>query len=331
MLKKTFKYASIFLLVLITFIYVYLTQFFGKKLDKKEVEKYIYHNEDASLKIRYFGTMCFYLEYNGQAILTDPFFSNPNPLSLFYHPKVNEKYLQLFSKEELNKINTILIGHAHYDHSLELPLFINKSTPVNVIGNQSLANLFQHKYPKNNYILGEDFINDKNYFYNHDSTIRIYFIDTKHGPHFGKTVLMNGENQPQKSPSTNLLDWQCGKSMSYIIDFVKHDSIEKRIVVNGGKMNFPSCSKDSIVALQHKADILIILGWNKDELQPKFEMTKIFKSSNVILGHWNNFFNSNPNTIQYIRKSQLPITLESLNNTYTDFKTTIIFPETIKD
>lgn len=62
MLKKTFKYASIFLLVLITFIYVYLTQFFGKKLDKKEVEKYIYHNEDASLKIRYFGTMCFYLD-----------------------------------------------------------------------------------------------------------------------------------------------------------------------------------------------------------------------------------------------------------------------------
>jgi hypothetical protein len=142
---------------------------------------------------------------------------------------------------------------------------------------------------------------------------------------------MNGENQPQKSPATNLLDWQCGKSMSYIIDFVKHDSIEKRIVVNGGKMNFPSCSIDSIVALQHKADILIILGWNKDELQPKFEMTKIFKSQNVILGHWNNFFNSNPNTIQYIKKSQLPNTLKSLNNTYTDFKTTIMFPETIKE
>lgn len=331
MLKKILKYVSIFLLVLITLIYVYLTQFFGKKLEEKEVENYIYHNEDTSLKIRYFGTMCFYLEYNGQAILTDPFFSNPNPLSLFYHQNVDEKYLQLFSKEELNKLNTILVGHAHYDHCLELPLFINKSTPVNILGNQSVVNLFQYKYPKNNYIRGEVFLNDKQYFYNQDSTIRIYFIDTKHGPHFGNTVLMNGENEPQKSPSTNLLDWQCGKSMSYIVDFVKHDSIEKRIVINGGKMNFPSFTKDNEVAAAHKADVIVLLGWNKDELSAKFEMIKPFKTNTVILGHWNNFFNSRNGLRQYIRKSALPETLNSINAEQPDFKTQIILPEELKD
>lgn len=322
---------SIFLLLLIAFIYVYLTQIFGKKLDKKEVEKYIYHNVDTSLKIRYFGTMCFYLEYNGQAILTDPFFSNPNVFTLFNHPNTDDKYLKFFSKDELDKINTILIGHAHYDHCLELPLFINKTTPVNILGNQSVVNLFQYTYPKNNFIRGEVFVKDKQYFYNQDSTIRVYFIDTKHGPHFGNTVLMNGEIEPQQKPLSDLLDWKCGKSMSYIIDFIRYDSIEKRIVINGGKMNFPASTKDLEVANEHAADIVILLGWNKDELAPKFEAIKPFKTKNVILGHWNNFFNPKNGLHQYIRKSALPETLKLINEEQPDFKTQIILPEELEN
>ena len=331
MLKKIIKYTVVFLLFFAIFIFIYLTQIFGKKLNEKEVDAYIYHNTDTTFKIRYFGTMCFYLEYNGKAILTDPFFSNPNPLQLFYHSATNKKYLSLFSKVELSKINTILIGHAHYDHCLELPLFISNSTPVNVLGNQSVVSLFQHKYPKNNYIRGEVFIKDKEFFYNQDSSIRVYFIDTKHGPHFGKTGLMNGENEPQNSPPTNLLDWQCGKSMSYVVDFMKQDSIVKRIVINGGKMNFPSCAKDSAVALEHKADLIILLGWNKNELSSKLETIELFKPENIILGHWNNFFNTKNGCYEYIRKSELPKTLKSINLSNKEVKTQIMLPETLKE
>ena len=125
-------------------IFIYLNQFFGKKLNEKEVAAYIFNNTDTTLKIRYFGTMCYYVEYNGKAILTDPFFSNPNPLKLIYDPEVDVKYLDLFSKEELNKINMILIGHAHYDHCLELPLFIEKPNSINILANQSTINLYRN-------------------------------------------------------------------------------------------------------------------------------------------------------------------------------------------
>jgi hypothetical protein len=330
MIKKILKYTLIFLFLISVMIIFYLTQMFGKKLNKKEVASYLYKNTDTSFKIRYFGTMCFYMEYKGHAILTDPFFSNPNPVRLFYYPKVNEKYLKLFSKDELSRIKTILIGHAHYDHCLELPLFINHSEPVNILANQSVINLFQTQYPHNHYIKGEDFVKSQQWFYNQDSTIRIYFIDTEHGPHFGNTVLMNGENLPQKSPPSNLAKWQCGKSMSYIIDFIQNDIIEKRIVFNGGKMNFPVSSKDTAVALEHKADMIILLGWNKNELASKFKAVQLFKPDNIILGHWNNFFNTGNGSHQYIRKSDLPETLKSVNLMNPDFKTTIMIPETLE-
>lgn len=329
MLKKIIKYSVVFLLILSAIIFIYLNQFFGKKINKAEVENYIYKNTDTNFNIRFFGTMCYYLEYKGNAILTDPFLSNPNPLKLFYNPSVDAKYLNLFSKDELSKIKTILVGHAHYDHCLELPLFINNPTPVNVLGNQSLANLFQKKYPNNNYIIGEDYVKNNRWFYIKDSSIRVYFILSHHGPHFGNTVLMSGENLPQNEPSSNLLKWQCGNSMSYIIDFMDEDTIAKRIVFNGGKIDFPTTSNDSLIVNERKADLIILVGWRKDEIFTKFEMFKLFQPSTMIIGHWNNFFNSKDGCHEYIRKSDLPKTLESLNVSNEKTKTKIMLPETL--
>ena len=105
MLKKFIKYLLAFLIMISVMVFFYLTQIFGKKMNKEEVAEYFYNNTDTSFKIRYFGTMCFYMEYKGHAILTDPFFSNPNPIQLFYYPGVDEQYLKLFSKDELSKLS----------------------------------------------------------------------------------------------------------------------------------------------------------------------------------------------------------------------------------
>lgn len=331
MLKKSLKFIAIFFLLISTIIFIYLNQFFGKKINKPEVENYIYKNTDTNFNIRFFGTMCFYLEYKGKAILTDPFLSNPNPIKLLYNPGVNQKYLNLFSTDELSKINTILVGHAHYDHCLELPLFIKKSTPVNILGNQSLANLFQKKYPNNNYIIGENYVENIKWFYNQDSSFRVYFIPSKHGPHFGKTVLMNGENSPQNNPPTNLLKWQCGKSMSYIIDFMDKDTVAKRIVFNGGKIDFPITSEDTLIVNERKADLIILVGWNKKDIYSKFEMFNLFEPTTMIIGHWNNFFNTKNGCHEYIRKSDLPNTLKELNLSNQKIKTQIMLPENLSE
>lgn len=331
MMSRYILYAVSFPVFLAVLVFGYLHQFFGKKLTEREVAEYTYANTDTTLKIRYFGTMCYYMEYKGKAILTDPFFSNPNPLKIAIGSKPQEKYLNLFSKEELGKIQTILIGHAHYDHCLELPLFIDKSSPVNILANQSTINLFRKKYPNNHYIKGEDYVENRRWFYTEDSSIRVFFIDTQHGPHFGNTVLMNGENLPQESPPVSLLKWQCGKSMSYIIDFMEQDSIAKRIVFNGGKMNFPAVAADTSLALEHKADMAILLGWNKKELASKYEMIRLFEPGTVLLGHWNNFFNTGNGNHQYIRRSQLPQTLKEVNQEYAAYRTRIMLPEGLKN
>ncbi len=331
MLKKTIKYSAVFLLLIAAIVFIFLNQFFGKTIKKAEVENYIYKNTDSNFKIKFFGTMCYYLEYKGNAILTDPFLSNPNPLKLLYNPSVDKKYLNLFSKDELSKIKTIVIGHAHYDHCLELPLFINNSTPVNVLGSQSLTNLFQKKYPNNNYIIGENYIENKRWFYTQDSSIRVFFIPSKHGPHFGHTVLMDGENSPHNSPPSNLLKWQCGKSVSYIIDFMDDDTIAKRIVFNGGKIDFPITTNDTLIVKERKADLIIIVGWKKEEIYSKFEMLNLFQPSTMIIGHWNNFFNTKNGCHEYIRKSELPKTLKSINLSNKEVKTQIMLPETLKE
>ncbi len=330
-MKKMLKYTFAIVLGLSATAFLYLNQLFGKKLPADVVTQYKHVSDDSLLKVRFFGTMCYYVEYKGNAVLADPFFSNPNPIKMVVAGKPNPEYRKLFSEQELQSIRAITVGHAHYDHCLELPIFLSDAnTTKKIIGSQSMINLFYKTYPDNDYVNAEDFLSGNSWIYTADSSIRIYPVKSVHAPHFGNVTLMSGENKAFDKVPADLLKWQMGQPLSYLIDFMEADTIARRVYMNGGISAFPNTAFERAMLEEHPVNMAFTIHWNQKYLPAKIEEIKKVQPQSIILGHWNNFFNTRKGDDQYIRKSRLPESLEEVTALYPQYHIGIMLPETLK-
>jgi len=78
---------------------------------------------DGELVVRYLGAGGLYVEWDGQAVLFSPFFSNPSLARVLGGPwrpdlpAIEEGLRDL----PLQRVRAIFVGHAHYDHFAEIP------------------------------------------------------------------------------------------------------------------------------------------------------------------------------------------------------------------
>ena len=95
------------------------------------------------LEITYYSVGCFLLRWRDTAVLTDPFWSHLSfPRVAFGRtlpdPRQVDPYLP-----ELSTVESILVGHSHYDHVLDLPHIAPHVAPgARVYGSQTLAHTF---------------------------------------------------------------------------------------------------------------------------------------------------------------------------------------------
>ncbi len=103
----------------------------------------------AGVHVTYLGTGGLLIERNGAAILSAPYFANN---SLFrvglwcLAPRNNlvDQYLPA-----LDDVQAILVGHAHYDHLLDLPyLWAGRGRHTQIFGNRSMRNLLHGAHPQ---------------------------------------------------------------------------------------------------------------------------------------------------------------------------------------
>src|SRR5215216_3083773 len=93
--------------------------------------------------IRYLGAGGLYVEWQGNALLMSPFFSNPSLLRvpagrLKSDRQAVERGLQGM---DLSRVRAIAAGHSHYDHIGDLPLVAREYLPgVPIWVNQTGAN-----------------------------------------------------------------------------------------------------------------------------------------------------------------------------------------------
>lgn len=85
------------------------------------------------MKITFFSHSTYMLEIHEKCLLIDPFFSG-NPVFR------NTNFLKF-----IQKIDYILLTHAHYDHVCDVELFAHKFNSVLVISNYEISNYFDKK------------------------------------------------------------------------------------------------------------------------------------------------------------------------------------------
>jgi hypothetical protein len=178
--------------------------------------------------LRYLGAGGLYVEWQGNALLMSPFFSNPSLLRVPVGRLRSDRWAVrrgLYGMD-LSRVRAIAAGHSHYDHIGDLPLVARDYLPgVPIWVNQTGANaLAGEAIPSPVEVLETrtDWIWLKDAA-GHDLPIRFRKVASEHAPHFWGIRLARGHiRQPWTTPweKHHFLSLRTGNTFAFVIDLM---------------------------------------------------------------------------------------------------------------
>ena len=98
---------------------------------------------ETGLSVTYFSVGCLKIRLGDRTILTDPFFSHLPILQVAFgtidsDPDQYTQYL-----DDLEGVDAVLVGHSHYDHTLDLPVVSSRLAPhAKIFGSRTLMHTY---------------------------------------------------------------------------------------------------------------------------------------------------------------------------------------------
>lgn len=235
-------------------------------------------------------------------LLTAPFYSNPGFLkTLFRRPIYSDTNLVDRLLPDVSDAKTLLVGHAHYDHLLDVPYVANyRATNAVVYGNNTMSNILCAAVNSNRLygldkLAGEFTVNGPAGRWVTNQNIRFMPLKSKHSPHIGRHAFFAGEvPEPLTSLPKTSWDWLEGQTLAYLIDFLgPKGEVNYRISYHDTAVNYPPLGgipplPDNDRRLPDVTILCLGSSGNVDNY-PDFMLSNA-PPSHVIIGHWENFF-----------------------------------------
>lgn len=228
------------------------------------------------IQARFFGTTTIAFNDGKNTLLTDGFFSRPNPFKLLFLPfSSDEKRItQGLAAGNITTIDALLVSHSHHDHAMDSGLVAQK-TGAMVYGSRSVAQIVKgQNFPMDRFRIIQD--GDSAKF----GDFKVTFYET---PHSGKVHNTQGIDHPLHPPAT-LHDYKLDKNYSF---YIEHGTNTMLIVPSGNYTpgKFSQIKADVVFlgvgGMRHQPDEFIETYWN--------EVVKSTGAKKVILIHWDNF------------------------------------------
>lgn len=259
----------------------------------------------TALQIRYHSTGCFYLEYQGTGLLTDPFWTHLSfPRVLFGKltpdPEQIEPHLP-----PLDRIKAVTIAHGHYDHLLDLPYIYDRlPEDVLILGSESVdCQMYPALYPDRITPVTKEMATETSpgeWIYVQDSSLRMLPIFASHGPHaLGMKFYGQNYEKDAELPPVRDTDFQEGQVLAWLYDFLQPDgqTIAYRIFFMSSSTGYPDGYFPLEILNEKKVDVaLLTVDCTEVKLKGKKGVIDFLKPEVVIVNHWENFF----------RKKKLP-------------------------
>ena len=250
------------------------------------------------LVVKYLGCGGYLLRRGEDSLLMAPFFSNPPILKVgLAHIQANEDTVEQHLGE-LGGAKQMLVGHAHYDHLLDVPLITRLAGGMTIYGSPTAYNILHKKVGNAELVKIRDAsgarVQAGEWYRPPDQHFRFMPIKSEHAPHFAGIKLYGGEvADPCESLPKRACGWKEGQTYAFLIDFLDEDgSVSYRIhyqdAASNPPLGFPPLSAFSdgkgvdlaitCAACFREVDCYpeAVIGL----LEPRF----------IIAGHWENFF-----------------------------------------
>jgi L-ascorbate metabolism protein UlaG (beta-lactamase superfamily) len=273
------------------------------------------------LCISFNGVASFYILYQDKAVLTDPFLSNPGFLKLTFGKIHPDTTLIERLNPKTENIRMIVIGHAHYDHMMDLPYFANKvNSDTRVIGSSNAVKIASSvsadwKLTDVSTTVSSVKTNGK-WEYASDSSIRILPIKSAHLPHIFGIHLYEGHIEgdclndfPAKSKR-----FIQDITLAYLIDFLneKHEPV-KRIYFSSSATSPDNGFFPEEILAEKKVDVAIIslaLAQKADSYPQK--LIAFLQPEYIIPCHWENFFRTAEKPLKWVSMTSYKKVMQSL-------------------
>jgi len=265
--------------------------------------------------VKYLGVGGFLLTRGQQALMTPPLLSNPGPLAVGLgrvrsDPRQVRAGLRRVgvSDEDLKRVQAILVGHAHYDHLLDVPELWRKASKAKIYGSRTVGHLLAAEdsgVPRDAFcnVSGrarryEDDVEDSDWIEvvpgdDKLGAVRILPLIAEHAPQFmGVQAWPGGLREDVKSLPRTADRWPQGLTLAYLIDFLDiNGGVAFRIHFSDSSLAPPCGYVPRRLGGTRGVNLaLLTTGGSKDTgLYPE-ELLSNACVEQVLLGHWEWFF-----------------------------------------
>ncbi|PVZ70392.1 MBL fold metallo-hydrolase [Pelagibaculum spongiae] len=262
----------------------------------------------SKLQVQYLGVSGFKLSYNGSSILTAPSFSNPAfwgfpPAPFMAFQPDTQRIDRLMQQVDAQQASMILVGHAHYDHLMDVPYIANQfADKAMIIGSKTTKHSIasqvssQRIIPVNKIAAKDD--QPGQWIYSQDKKVRVMAIESEHAPHILGIKFLQGSYQKDlpQLPKT-IGGWVEGKTYAYLIDFLENNGeIAYRVHFQDAASTPPLGFVPNLPQSQQKrvdAAIHCVAAYDQVDDYPNLLVQKM-QPKISILAHWEDFFGNQP-------------------------------------
>jgi hypothetical protein len=231
-----------------------------------------------------------------------------------------------------DRASTILVGHGHYDHLMDVPyIATRRATSARIYGSPTVRHM----------LLGDSTLRSANgrrvvaiptsaagtrehrglWYYSDDSAFRFMALASGHAPTFrawkAKYLFSGGSlDADLDSLPHSASDWKLGEPYAYIIDVL---SMTTRVPVfrlyfqdapAEPPLGFPS---DDLLA-ERAVDLAVLCAATSSNVSNTPDsLLKVLRPREVLVAHWEDFFRSQTRPVQLSPGTNLPAFMKSLN------------------
>ena len=262
----------------------------------------------APPSLQYLGVGGYLLRWQDEALLFAPSFSNPATLG--QPPLVvqadNARIDELMPRAD--DVSMLLVGHAHYDHLMDVPRILEKHAPkAKVYGSKTMGHIMAAVLPRERIVDAERVMADGatpgQWFYSPEKRIRAMPIRSMHAPHiFGIKFLGGSYDQDLTALPKSVWAWKEGQTLSWLVDLLDEQG---RPVY---RLHYQDSASTPPQGLPPQLDdtkavdvaILCVGSWQQVPAYPDV-LLKRLQPRLAILGHWEDFFGNDPRQPQGLR------------------------------
>lgn len=255
---------------------------------------------EEPLRLHYLGNGGWILSHGEDVVLTGPLFSNPSLASVVFgsiRPDTMEvdRYL---SPYEVSQAGAILVGHAHYDHLLDVPRTAKVHAPeARIVGSRTVANLLGTWSGLGDRVdPAEPHAGDVDApgTWMRYGDVRVMPLRSHHGPHYSDLTLFVGSiDRPHDRAPEWARDWVDGETYAFLVDFMAGpDSVAFRVYYQDAVAEPPfGLAPDALIS-ERPVDVAILVPSTFEEVpwHPEALIANL-RPRRVLLGHWEDFFN----------------------------------------